>query len=354
MGIIMDKEEKKSEKENRLVAFFYIIRTATEQNPLSAKQMIDLLNSQKIKCERKTLYKDITTLNQLLRPFKVGIKYQRKSKKYYYDRWDIECDLDTNEIRFLVDMVQSASFLSKDLTDCMSAGLKNLGGENKGKAWNENVISFNKTKHSNSQVLDSVKCIDDAIETGKKISFFYFYLGIKRRIYQNDGKRITVEPTALIFNNGYYYLYCHVENKGNRTYRIDRMEKCRMEDEDNTFSERLTEFQKNELKDHLTAFGMWSPDEIAEVTICATNDLMGDIYDKFGEDTELIPCDDDENRFKATVAAPLDSLFFSWCMNFGEKLKIVAPDAAVRKLIEHLGSIERLYREEIEKVRKDS
>jgi predicted DNA-binding transcriptional regulator YafY len=342
-------------KKNRLTELFNIIKTTSKKNPLNATEIVALLNSQKVKCERKTFYRDIAQLRELLAPFKVEIKYERK--KYYYVPCEDDlpvCDLDANELRVLVDMVQSASFLSKGLADRLSAGLKILGGENKENAWHENVIKFSKTKHSNEEVLDTVKCIDDAIETGKKISFRYFYLGVKERIYQNNGNRIVAEPTALIFNNGYYYLYCYVENKGDRTYRIDRMEKCGMEDEDETFGERLTKFKKDELKDHLTAFGMWSPDEIAEVTICAANDLAGDIYDKFGEDTKLIPCDDDVTRFKATVAAPLDSLFYSWCMNFGEKLKIIAPDSAVRKFVEHLQSIDRLYREEIEKVKKGS
>ena len=84
-----------------------------------------------------------------------------------------------------------------------------------------------RVKSENEKGYYIVDAINEAINAGVKIFFYYSELnGKKKEVLRNDGKPYTVSPFDLIWDGDYYYLtgYCD-ERESVRTYRVDRIKK---------------------------------------------------------------------------------------------------------------------------------
>ena len=82
---------------------------------------------------------------------------------------------------------------------------------------------ISRVKSENEKGYYIVDAINEAINVGVKISFYYSELnGKKKEVLRNDVKLYTVSPFDLIWDRDYYYLtgYCD-EREFVRTYRVD-------------------------------------------------------------------------------------------------------------------------------------
>lgn len=316
----MAKHEKQKIK---LLKLFDILRTESDAaHPMSTNDLIERLAEVQIPCERKSLASDIALLNE----YGYGVQVKRAKQNMYYIE---KRDLDIHTIRFLVDATQSAVFLSKEQTQEIVATVAMLAGTNKAEVLEDNVLYFDKLKHSNDEVLKIITELDRAIENRRKVSFEYHLMGVDGKPHPKlDGsgapKRYTGIPIALMFNNGFYYLIVFQEKYGGyATYRIDRMRSVKVAAEALP-SERYTEqFKRGDLKNAMTAFGMWIG-KTKRVEMCFRGDHAGDVFDKFGKNTVLHPLGD--GRFRVAVDVnPDDPVFLGWCMSYGKELEIVSP-----------------------------
>ena len=81
---------------------------------------------------------------------------------------------------------------------------------------------ISRVKSENEKGYYIVDAINEAINIGMKISFYYSELnGKKKEVLRNDVKLYTVSPFDLIWDGDYYYLtgYCD-EREFVRTYRV--------------------------------------------------------------------------------------------------------------------------------------
>ena len=86
---------------------------------------------------------------------------------------------------------------------------------------------ISRVKSENEKGYYIVDAINEAINVGVKISFYYSELnGKKKEVLRNDVKLYTVSPFDLIWDGDYYYLtdYCD-EREFVRTYRVDQIKK---------------------------------------------------------------------------------------------------------------------------------
>jgi predicted DNA-binding transcriptional regulator YafY len=60
-----------------------------------------------------------------------------------------------------------------------------------------------------------------------------------------------------------------------------------------------------------------------EVELICDNDVMDAIIDRFGEDVNVFP--NDQNTFRAVVIVATSNVFYSWVFGFGGKVKIKSP-----------------------------
>ncbi|MGN0813262.1 MAG: helix-turn-helix transcriptional regulator [Candidatus Coproplasma sp.] len=292
----------------------YLKSHSNEEEPCSMNDIIKALEEQGIKCERKSIYSDIKILQ------KFGYDIKCKGYKYYLE----EQGLTNAQLRILLDMTQSATFLTVNQTNEISSALSNLAGSQKIELAEEQVICFDKVKHNNNEVLKTIEHINLAIDKCKKVSFKYFHIGFGGKIkYAKDGERYEENPVGLLFNEGRYYFICYSDKYDDIVvYRVDRIKDMAIE-----WNKTMDENDGNtqivgDLKDRLTAFGMWNT-PIKSVTLLVDNNYIEDMYDKFGSGIKTSPYG--AKQFTFTEKVNVNDTFFGWVASYGSHVKILSP-----------------------------
>ena len=139
----------------------------------------------------------------------------------------------------------------------------------------------------NVEIIDT---FEDAIARRKKITFNYFHLNEKaERVYVTTRagrkKRYSIELVALIFNEDNYYLMGYSSRHPGTTanYRIDRMDHVELV-EDAEFSKEALARIDGVAAFTEEAFKMFGG-ERETVVLRFDKQLIGPVFDKFGEDT---------------------------------------------------------------------
>lgn len=325
-----------SKNQLRLLKVLDILKMDSDQNnPLSSLEILERLEEDGLYCDRKTLYKDLETLKQSGHSI---TSVKSNPNKYYYSKREFK----TSEIRMLLDMVKAAKCLTDRQSEDMFFKLAMLAGSRKTELFDENVIAFQERKSVNEQIFTSIDILDKAIENEKKVSFVYCNLDTFAYL-QKKGERRIVNPLAMIFNDGFYYLCCYSEKyKDVVIYRLDRMSDVREEREKITSDSPKAEFKRSKLKDRLTAFGMWNGKE-EPVTIRTSRKNIGDIYDKFGR---IYPPACDKETITVKVKVNLSPVFFGWVASYGGDMEILSPPSARQAFTEMLKNALNLYSDE--------
>lgn len=196
------------------------------------------------------------------------------------------------------------------------------------------------TKSTNENIFYAISEINSAIENNKKVSFEYFDFNEKHeRVYRKDHKRYFVNPLATIFDDDNYYLIAYYgKHPGVVHYRIDRMDRVEMVEE-----QRKDPYNGEpiNLKHHKkTIFGMFQG-ETQEVEFQADKCLLDVIFDVFGDNIALEPLNDNTVTFKAEVQ--VSPTFLGWCCSFGDKLKVLSPENVVDNIETYLEKMKKIY-----------
>ncbi len=307
----------------KLLKLYELLRQETdEQNPMTTMTIIDRLGQMGISCERRTLAKDMATLNE--QGYEVMFRWVGKEKGYYVE----DRSFSVPELKILIDAVQAASFITNKKTAELIDKIADLGGSHRADILKSNMVRFNTRKHSNETIFYSVNYLEDALIQQKKVVFRYFDLDEHgEKVYRRDGHHYVVEPVGLVFNEDNYYLMAYsAKHDGTSNYRVDRMDAVDIIDEP------ITE-KALKLRDSIgcyteQAFKMYGGQSV-EITIQFDAKLMGVVYDKFGEDTKMIRLNAD--TCVATVRVQVSPTFWGWIFQFGRLMQITSPDSMIEE-----------------------
>lgn len=329
----MAKSEKQKIKLLRL--YEYLRMDSDEEHPRSMSEIIKELEEQGIKCERKSIYSDIKLLNEY------GYDIKTKGYKYYL----ATRELNLGQIRFLMDVAQSATFLPVKQTKNICEALEILAGTHQAELVHEQVICFDKVKRNNEEVLDTVEKINHAIGNDCKISFRYFHIGFDaKRLYRKNGERYLQNPIGLVFHDGQYYFIAYNDKYDDiTTFRVDRMSEVKIESKlPIIHSNKESQFFCTDLKDRMSAFGMWT-DVAEQVTFLVDSAYIEDIYEKFGDKISITKRD--QEHFTFTEKVNLSDTFYGWIAGYGTHIKIISPQSVKDTLITKLNESLSLYKE---------
>lgn len=307
----------------KLLKLYELLRQETdEQNPMTTMTIIDRLGQMGISCERRTLAKDMATLNE--QGYEIMFRWVGKEKGYYVE----DRSFSVPELKILIDAVQAASFITNKKTAELIDKIADLGGSHRADILKSNMVRFNTRKHSNETIFYSVNYLEDALIQQKKAVFRYFDLDEHgEKVYRRDGHHYVVEPVGLVFNEDNYYLMAYsAKHDGTSNYRVDRMDAVDIIDEP------ITE-KALKLRDSIgcyteQAFKMYGGQSV-EITIRFDAKLMGVVYDKFGEDTKMIRLNAD--TCVATVMVQVSPTFWGWIFQFGGLMQITSPDSMIEE-----------------------
>lgn len=319
----------------KLLKLMEIFRNETDEaHPMLASEVCERLRQEGIRCDRRTLTRDVQALAKF--GYEIMSVLKKHEKAYYVE----DRPFTVPELKILIDAVHASSFITPPKAQQLIENLSQLGGIHQAERLTGNMVQFNNRKHSNEQIFYNVDHIERALLLKRKVTFRYFHLDeSKNRVYKKDGALYVTEPVALVFCEDNYYLVTYNEKYHSRvTYRVDRMDMVNLLDE--YVSERALAMRDDMVGYTGAVFHMYSG-QLWDVTLQFKNDVIDAIYDKFGEGQEIYRVD--EEHCKAYVKVGISPTFWGWLFQFGSKVKILAPSTLIQmykeKLQEQLDSL---------------
>ena len=309
--------------DNQKLKIFYILdylqRNSREDHPIRANEMCAWLDREhNISCDRKTVYSDIAALQD----YGIDIvSIPGKNGGYYIASRNFELP----ELKLLIDAVQSSRYLTEKKSRELIEKLCTQCNEFDASLMRRNVLVSGRVKSMNETIYYNVDAIQEAITQDKQISFRYFDwdLGGKRRYRE---KEYLASPYGLCQDNENCYLLAFAERHGITSYRVDRMADIQLTD-----SKRLPcpELTGKALTEHANRlFQMFAGDQV-DVKLRFHRELINVVIDRFGKDTMLIP--DGPEHFNFTVRVAVSPMFLSWVIGFGNKAKVLHPEAVAEQ-----------------------
>lgn len=294
----------------------YLQKNSHEDSPVRANVLIDMLSKKEIKCDRKTIYSDIATLQQ----FGIDIiSVPGKNGGYYVASRHFE----PSELKLLIDAVQSSRYLTEKKSRELIEKLCDQVGEHEASLLKRNVFVSGRVKSMNETIYYNVNDIQEAISQNRQITFRYFDWNIQgKRQYRE--KEYVASPYGLCQDNENCYLLAFSQRHGITSYRVDRMESIHITADKRIPCPELTGKAFTEHANKL--FQMFAGDAL-DVKLRFHNCLLNVVIDRFGRDTMLIA--DGEDHFKFTVKVAVSPMFLSWVIGFGDKAEILYPQSVI-------------------------
>ena len=187
----------------------YLWETTDEEHTASLADITAYLQGCGIpKPDARTLRKDIDQLIE----FGIDIVHHRGVQNRYHVATR---HFEAPELKLLIDAVQSSRFVTPKKSRALIGRLAVFAGPNQSELLNRELYVDSRYKSGNESIYLAVDSIQTAIEQKKKISFQYFdYAPDKTKLLRHDGRRYSVSPYALIWNNDAYYLIGYHDMRG--------------------------------------------------------------------------------------------------------------------------------------------
>lgn len=328
----MPKSEKQKQK------LLYIIKMlqekSDESHPIKMEAILEMLDHEGIKAERKSIYNDMDTL----RDFGYDIMLTKGKNGGYFLAYR---DFDVAELKVLVDAVQASRFITTKKSKDLIRKITTLAGEHEAKNLKREVYVMNRIKSENEAIYYNVDEIHRAIEDNKQITFKYLEYSVnKEAVPRRNGKTYKVSPRALAWNEEKYYLIAYdAEADLIKNYRVDKIKDIDLTDEPRIILDKDRNFDVAEYCNR--AFGMYCGDD-ETITVQFPNRLIGVVIDRFGKEVNIYNSGDDsfETRLNVSVSPQL----FGWLTGLGADVKIVRPERVVEQYKQYIQEIMKQYK----------
>ena len=317
----------------------YLIKLFEERTDvshgLSMTDIIEALSEEGITAERKSIYADISALNE----FGFDIVKDNEGKACVYKL--VERDFEIAELKLLVDAVQSSKFITESKSNKLIKKIEGLASNNEAKSLHRQVYVANRIKTTNESVYYNVDDIQKAISENHKVSFQYFQWNPnKEKELRHNGMRYEISPWALTWDDENYYMvgYDSKERKI-KHYRVDKMLKIEIMADSKREGKAL--FKDMDMAVYSKKiFGMFGGVEETVVLECK-NGISGVIIDRFGTEVDIIKRATDS--FTVRVNVQISPQFLGWVFSLGENIKIISPDSVIKRMRDEITRIKGIY-----------
>lgn len=298
----------------------YLEKNSNEAHPINAAELIAMLDREhNIRCDRKTIYSDICTLQDygldiISAPGRNGGYYLASPRSFQL-----------SELKLLIDAVLSSRYLTEKKSRELIEKLCAQCNTHDAALMRRNMLVSGRVKSMNETILINVDAIQEAIGQNRMIRFRYFDwdLGGQRRYRE---KEYLASPYGLCQDNENCYLLAFSPRHGVTSYRVDRMTNIDLTEDPRIPCPELTGKAIHTHANRL--FQMYSGEE-TDVKLRFHRELINVVIDRFGKDTMLIP--DGPEHFNFTVKVAVSPMFLSWVIGFGSKAQILYPEAVAEK-----------------------
>ena len=171
-------ERKSMESKPRILYLQKILLERTdEENMLSTTQLINILNDEYgISAHRTTITKDIAALQEF--GMDIVVIHSTQSKYFVASR-----KFELPELKLLIDAVESSKFITSKKSDALIEKIHTMTSAGQVAKLRRNNYVVNRIKPDNEQIYYIIDTINEAINSGKQISFQYYdYTGLKKKV----------------------------------------------------------------------------------------------------------------------------------------------------------------------------
>ncbi len=162
---------KQEGQKSKLLALLRIFEQQTDENHLlNVPQLVELLEAQGIRCERKSVYSDIEALGAL--GYDIKLRRGRGGGYFLASR-----TFDLAELKLLVDAVQASRVVSGTTSRRLIHKLEKLCSNYEGSQLQRQVYVDGRPKTDSKSLLYSVDALHEAINAGKMVEFHYKKVG---------------------------------------------------------------------------------------------------------------------------------------------------------------------------------
>lgn len=304
-------------------------KQSDDETWLTTADLRAVLEAEGYECSIRTLRKEIQSI--IDSGYNIEIQESEgQSTKYAWKarKWTAP------ELQILIDAVSSAQFIPEKQSRKLIARLTAMAGPSHQGELKPQILISEHIKARNRDMIHSVQAIRKAMDRDKMISFRYLqYTPDKQQIPKHAGtedEQYIVSPYATVWNNDRYYLVGWSEKRQKViTYRIDRMEVPKILNKKRVMAP--DDFDVRDYTDKI--FWMFNgPTE--NVTLRCSMNILDQVIDRFGEETEIQKAD--SNTFDVTVPVAVSGTFFAWVFQFTGEMQIQGPESVKEKYREML------------------
>ena len=311
----MARGENQKQKLFRILEI--LMEKTDEENGITVNELIEELEMLGIHAERKSIYDDFATLEEL--GFPVFRLYGNPPSYTLGERI-----FELSELKMLVDAVNSSKFITAEKSGEIIEKLRIFAGKGGKRELSRYIHVGDRAKRENVFSMYTIDAVHKAIRENRRIVFAYTeYTAAKKRVLKHGGELYDVSPKALIWSDGNYYLVGFYEKAGIlKHFRVDKMYKTTMSENPTSIAAANIKLNFSDFSHKI--FGMYRGEEVL-VTIDAKEHLAGAVIDKFGSGVTFMKS---ELGFTFRARVMLSPVFYSWVMGFGGDMIILSPDVA--------------------------
>lgn len=320
-------------KEKILYVAKILLENTDDQHGMTISEIQDGLLAFGVAVERKALYGDIEALRN------IGMDIEmRKGKDVRYHL--ASRNFEIAELKLLVDAVQCSRWISHKKSNILIEKIKMLASVHQARGLQRQVLTDNRLKSRNEQVLYTVDAIHEAMNRDIMISFRYFDWDAERKKQmRNGGLPYVVSPWALLWSEENYYLIAFdTASSDLRHFRVDKMQDILAVERNREGKELLAKEGIGTYANRL--FGMYGGEERILILRCKQY-LSGVMVDRFGRDALLRVIDEEYFELHAKVA--VSPMLLGWLFNFGADVEILSPVDVRRSFVDMLQQVYGVY-----------
>jgi predicted DNA-binding transcriptional regulator YafY len=320
-------------KKLALIRIFQILEEYSDaDHPLTQEDIAKHLEKDYgIVIERKAISRNLSLLKE------AGVDIgSGRSGSYLTSR-----DFENSELHLLIDGILCSRHISathsKDLIERI-CGLSNKYFKSGVKSI-YSVNDWNKT--DNQALFYNIELIDEAIESGRQISYDYNKYGVDKRLHKSAHH--VMSPYQMVLSNQRYYLMAHSEKWKNMAFhKLDRITNMEVLDVPATPIRSVPGYEKGiDYKELSTGLPYLFTDRPTRIELLANTDAIDQLIEWFGKDIRINPVAADPDKVSVSIIASPNAMEF-WALQYVHSVEVVSPEFLRNRIKETLeGAVEK-------------